>query len=268
MVEFLSVSLHGRNGSKRGAPRGSTTSKADGGANASSSTTTPASPPGTGVVDGISSPSPSTRSASRTRYGGGGARSLSRPRKTWHDDLKAVEAARRSKCGQLMDMIRLNIASYKGLLDDSSVETTKAHRLVLGVSQVHDLMSSSSLLDPPQLRPEQQAPPAGQESSTNGNSNNNDFLLSLQQSEEVVSENFKSSAEQLQTVDGKLLKSLAEIQDYKADLDTQGGAIVASMVSLEEQTVQAWGAYLQTVSVVHVALCAPCFICSRVCQSS
>jgi hypothetical protein len=249
MVEFLSVSLHGRNGSKRGAPRGSA-SKADGGANAS--TTTTSASPGAGVVDG--SGSPSSRSASRTRYGGGGARSLSRPRKTWHDDLKAVEAARRSKCGQLMDMIRLNIASYKGLLDDSSVETTKAHRLVLGVSQVHDLMSSSSLLDPPQLRPEQLAPPAGQESSTNGNSNNNDFLLSLQQSEEVVSENFKSSAEQLQTVDGKLLKSLAEIQDYKADLDTQGGAIVASMVSLEEQTVQAWGAYLQTVSAVHVAL--------------
>ena len=137
-----------------------------------------------------------------------------------------------------MDMIRLNINSYKGLLDDSSIETTKAHRMVLGVSQVHDLMSaSSSVLDPPQLRHETQATPTpGQEPSTN-----DDFLLSLQQSEEVVSENFKSSAEQLQTVDGKLLKNLAEIQDYKADLDTNGGGIVASMVALEEQTVQAWG---------------------------
>jgi hypothetical protein len=233
MVEFLSVSLHGRNGSRRGASRGPPSVKLDGVANASPSTTaTPASPNSNG--GGSSSP----RSASRTRYSGGAARSLSRPRKTWHDDLKAVEATRRTQCGQLMDMIRLNIASYKGLLDDSSVETTKAHRLVLGVSQVHDLMSASSLLDPPQLRPEQASPPT----SASTNNSSNDFLLSLQQSEEVVSENFKSSAEQLQTVDGKLLKSLAEIQDYKADLDTKGGGIVASMVSLEEQTVQAWGA--------------------------
>jgi hypothetical protein len=235
MVEFMSVSLHGRNGSKRGAPRGSASSKADGGgANASSSSATSPASPGAGG-DGSGSPL-EPRSASRTRFG---ARSLSRPRKTWHDNLKAVEAARRSKCGQLMDMIRLNIASYKGLLDDSSVETTKAHRLVLGVSQVHDLMSSSSLLEPPQLRPEQPQTLAQQQSANS----NGDFLLSLQQSEDVVSENFKSSAEQLQTVDGKLLKSLAEIQDFKADLDTQGGAIVASMVALEEQTVQAWGAY-------------------------
>lgn len=194
MVEFLSVSWHGRR------KKGSSSSHGTGG----------------GGTAETSSSGASTQSPSRARS----PRISSSTAAQWHDDLKAIEAGRRAKSSTLIDSIRLNIQSHKDLLDDSILETNQAHRLVLGLSQVHDLMANSGVEEPHYP---------------------SKVLYSLKQCEEVVQEGFKESSEQLSAVDGKLLKAIAELHDFKAQLDSEGSAVLGTTAQLEEQVVQAWG---------------------------
>jgi hypothetical protein len=243
MVEFLSLSAHGgRGGNKKGAASTSTMAASasaaaiDGGAFRRGQSLT------RNALSPKSSPSSShspRRSLSRTRNNKNGTSSNANANDPWHDDLKSTDSTRRSKVGNLLEMIQLNVASYKDLLDDSSLETAKAHRMLLGVAQVHELMSERSTAaaggtlagDDPAL---QGPAPVGSSSS---------FLVSLQQSEEVVAQNFMESADQLRAVAAKLLKGLAEIQDCKADLDDRGTKILAALRSDEERTVAAWGMF-------------------------
>jgi hypothetical protein len=173
-------------------------------------------------------------------------RSLSRPRPRrdpWHDEIKAFEAARRARVGSLIDAIALSASAHGDLLEDGSLETSRAHRLVLGIARVHELMGASGAAGAGYLVPPDD--PAHQEGkSASLASSPSSFLLSLEQSEEIVSESFVSSGDQLHAVDLKLLRAAAEIREARGDLEARASRVVSALRAAEDRAVAAWGACL------------------------
>jgi hypothetical protein len=158
---------------------------------------------------------------------------MSQQESHWDGELKDFEANRRSRYTAKLDSMKLFLNSYQVLLRAGLQEIEQAHRLVLGVSKAHQMLSN-------ELKPQEEE----EDKPGEGEIEEEDdpwLFASMDHVTDQVRVLFQSSATRMEEVDRMILEMSSPVQEALDELTEQGKRNVAEMEDYEKLVRKAWG---------------------------